>query len=109
MAAALVLAVGLLAPAGASALWGAIAVNPNTAQYGYSYDFQTQHQAKRKAKNKCQGHCKTAVTVYGKCAATVYNSHGYYSAVGRSPRRAYKNASHRAPGKARRLVHVCTS
>lgn len=98
----------LAVPAAASADYGAIAVNPNTAASGVSFGYNKKRNAKRRAKRECPGRCRITVWVRNGCAATVVNDRGFYSAAARKKRRAIRKAHRKAPGRDRLVAWTCS-
>jgi Domain of unknown function (DUF4189) len=98
----------LAVPAVASADYGAIAVNPNTAASGVSFGYERKQAAKRRAKRECPGRCRISVWVRNGCAATVVNSGGFYSAAARKKRKAIREARRKAPGGEDLVAWTCS-
>jgi hypothetical protein len=93
------LALGLAAPAFASADWGAIAVSPRTGKVGISYDYSSAKRAKRRALHEChQLGCRVAVWVKNQWAALVLkrNNGVFVAGVGLTKHLAFAEARRRA-------------
>jgi hypothetical protein len=98
----------LAVPPVASADYGAIAVNPNTAASGVSFGYNRKQPAKRRAKRECPGRCRITVWVRNGCAATVVNDQGFYSAAARKKRKAIREAHRKAPGPDDLVAWTCS-
>ena len=94
------------APAAAQASWGAIAVDPETGDYGVAYDFDTAAAAQRRAKHECADpHCKVAAWVSNGFAALVRTKSGvYYAGIGRTENLARKKARQHAHDSSARYI-----
>lgn len=108
LAAIVATTLALAVPAVASADYGAIAVNPNTAEAGWSSGYNRKKPAKRRAKRECPGRCRITVWVRNGCAATVVNDTGFYSAAARRKRKAIREAHRKAPGPDELVAWTCS-
>ncbi len=103
------LALLLAAPAAAQADWGSIAVDPETGDYGVSYEQPNVNAAKRKARSQCGSPgCRIAAWVSNGFAALVRKKNGvYYAGIGRTENLARKNArKHAHDSHARYITSV---
>ena len=98
----------LAIPAFASADYGAIAVNPDTAHSGVSFGYNRKGPALRRAKRECPGKCRISIWVRNGCAATVVNNDGFYSAAARQKRKAIRRARRKAPGSEHLVAWTCS-
>jgi hypothetical protein len=96
LVAATVIVVSLAAPASASALYGAIAVNRHTGAWGVGYNAPAKWRAKVLALRHCRGECRVIVWVHDGCAAVVVGPLRYVSGLGTTKRRAIAAARRRA-------------
>jgi hypothetical protein len=106
------------APAGQDR-FAAIAVEPATAAYGYSFNFSTKAGAKQEAKHQCRlaadvpSNCKTYVWVRNGCAAVAFKgsaSAGYtYGAAFAATKRLAKQRARNAAGSgSQTLAWACS-
>ena len=98
IAALAALTLALVAPAAASASWGAIAIDPDSGEVGYARGLETVVEAKEVALKECGGgHCKVAVWVSNGYGAVVKKKNGVYiSGLGRTKNLAFRAARERA-------------
>jgi len=102
------LALLLVAPAAASASWGAIAIEPDSGKVGYARGLDTVVEAKEVALKECGGgKCKVAVWVANGYGAVVKKKNGVYIAgLGRTKNLAFRDARERAHEKAPAVAWV---
>ena len=96
-------------PAAAQASWGAIAVEPESGDYGVSSDYGSAAAAQHRAKQECgDPHCKVAAWVSNGYAALVLTKSGvYYAGIGRTENLARMKArQHAHDFKARYITSV---
>lgn len=93
-------------PAAAQASWGAIAVDPESGDYGVSHDYNSAGGAQRQAKKECgDPHCKVAAWVSNGFAALVRTQSGvYYAGIGRTENLSRKKAREHAHDPSARYI-----
>ncbi len=103
------LALLLVAPAGAEASWGALAIDPETGKLGYGRNESSAVRAQERARAECgTGDCKVAVWVFNGYGALVQKKNGlYFAGLGKTKAQAFRNArKHANDGKARKVAWV---
>ena len=106
---AVTLVIAAVAPAAASAAFGAIAINPKTGDVGLSVNKSTQRDAKRRAEKDCFGNCRIAVWVRNSCAAVVETRTRYIAGIGATKNKALRDARRRAHNPdAHRVAWICS-
>ena len=68
--------------------YGSIAINQQTGNYGYSYDYYDRYSAERSAVNQCGYDCIAVVYFYNTCTLVAWSpstkAYGWYSSRNRS-------------------------
>lgn len=114
---ALALGAAVLLPAVASAahkaprnaVYGAIAVNPKTKAYGYTYDFGNSRDAKREALRQCgEPACEVVANFRNGCAAVAAGKGKPAAATGATRQEAEAKALRRCGGDCAVLAWACT-
>jgi len=106
--AALATVLALAAPAIAGADYGAIAVNPNTGASGVSFNYNKKGPALRRAQRECPDNCRIVVWVRNQCGAVVATQTRFVPGVGRTKRKAIRDARRRANGPDELVAWTCS-
>ncbi len=108
LAAVVATSIAVAAPAAASADYGAIAVNPNNGASGVSFNYNKKGPALRRAQRECPGPCRIVVWVRNQCAAVVATQTRFVPGVGRTKRKAIRDARRRANGPDDLVAWTCS-
>ena len=103
-----IFALALIVPASALAAFGAIAINPRTADFGVGYNYSNKHDAKQRAQRECPGRCRIAIWTLNLCGAVVKTDTKFYPAAARTKEKAYEAAERKAHGPSKHVAWECS-
>lgn len=92
--------------------WGAVAMNPGSGAWAYSYNYPSRASARASALQRCGGRCTRVLTFHNSCGAYAVGYNGWGWGSSRNRESAQSRALYecrRRTGGCRVRVWACTS